>query len=298
MAIYIDENTHVLIQGITGNQGIFHTRRMVKYGTKVMAGVALGKGGQKVDGIPVFHTVGEAMENRPVDASILFLPAPFVKDGAFEAITAGVKVLVLPPEHIPIYDAMSIVNYAKCKDVTVIGPNTFGLVSSGKCKIGIPPNQYFVPGPVGVAARSGTLSYEIVGALAAAGLGTTTVIGLGGDRVVGLNFIDVLAEFEKDPETKVIVLVGEITGTAEEEGAAYIKEHITKPVVAYLAEKNTPSGKRTGQGGTIIERGIDALEGKVRVLQAAGVEVASLSVEVPGLVKQAFVKNYGKRGKI
>lgn len=288
MAIYIDDNTNVLIQGITGNQGKFHARQMAEYGTKVVAGVSPGKGGQLVDNIPVYNTVAEAMEQHRIHASILFVPAAFAKDGAFEAINAGIKLLVMLPEHIPLHDAMAIINYARSKGTTIIGPNTFGLVSSGKCKIGIPPNRYFVPGPVGVVARSGTLSYEIVGAIAAAGLGTTTVVGLGGDRVVGLNFIDVLSEFEKDPETKAIVLVGEIGGTSEEEAAAYIKEHVTKPVVAYLAGKSAPPGKRMGHAGAIIERGMGTYEEKVKAFNAVGVEVASLTFEVPELVKKAL----------
>lgn len=288
MAIYIDENTNVLIQGITGNQGTFHARQMVKYGTRVVAGTSPGKGGSKVDDIPVYNTVAEAVSENKIDASILFVPAAFAKDGAFEAISAGVKVLVLLPEHISVHDAMAIVSFAKSRGTTIIGPNTFGLVSSGKCKIGIMPNHYFVPGPVGVVARSGTLSYEIVGSLVAAGLGTTTVVGLGGDRVVGLNFIDVLPEFEKDPETKAIVLVGEIGGSAEEEAAAYIKEHISKPVVAYLAGKSAPAGKRMGHAGAIIERGMGTFDGKVKALNAVGVEVASLSFEVPQLVKKVL----------
>jgi succinyl-CoA synthetase alpha subunit len=288
LAIYIDDNTNVLIQGITGNQGKFHARQMAEYGTKVVAGVSPGKGGQLVDNIPVYNTVAEAMEQHRIHASILFVPAAFAKDGAFEAINAGIKLLVMLPEHIPLHDAMAIINYARSKGTTIIGPNTFGLVSSGKCKIGIPPNRYFVPGPVGVVARSGTLSYEIVGAIAAAGLGTTTVVGLGGDRVVGLNFIDVLSEFEKDPETKAIVLVGEIGGTSEEEAAAYIKEHVTKPVVAYLAGKSAPPGKRMGHAGAIIERGMGTYEEKVKAFNAVGVEVASLTFEVPELVKKAL----------
>lgn len=288
MAIYINEDTNVLIQGITGKQGTFHARQMVAYGTKVAAGVSPGKGGQKVDDIPVFNSVAEAMEHEKIDASILFVPAAFAKDGAFEAINAGVKVLVLLPEHIPVHDAMAIMHYAKANGTTIVGPNTFGLVSSGKCKIGIMPNQYFVPGPVGVVARSGTLSYEIVGSLAAADLGTTTVVGLGGDRVVGLNFIDVLTQFEKDPETKVIVLVGEIGGTAEEDAAEFISKNVTKPVVAYLAGKSAPPGKRMGHAGAIIERGMGTFEGKVKALNAVGVEVASLSFEVPELVKKVL----------
>lgn len=288
MAIYINENTNVLIQGITGNQGTFHARQMVAYGTKVVAGVSPGKGGQKVDDIPVYNSVQEAMEHHQIDASILFVPAKFAKDGAFEAIHAGVKVLAMLPEHIPVHDAMAIMSYAKAKGTTIIGPNTFGVVSSGKCKIGIMPNQYFVPGPVGVVARSGTLSYEIVGSLANAGIGTSTVIGLGGDRVVGLNFIDVLSEFEKDPDTKVIVLVGEIGGTAEEDAAEFIKENVTKPVVAYLAGKSAPEGKTMGHAGAIVERGMGTFEGKVKALNAVGVEVASLSFEVPELVKKVL----------
>ncbi|MEL7567175.1 MAG: succinate--CoA ligase subunit alpha [Dehalobacterium sp.] len=288
MAIYINENTNVLIQGITGNQGIFHARQMVAYGTKVVGGVSPGKGGQKVDDIPVFNSIQEAMEHQKVDASILFIPAAFAKDGAFEAINAGVKVLVMLPEHIPVHDAMAIMSYARSKGTVIIGPNTFGLVSSGKCKIGIMPNQYFIPGPVGVVARSGTLSYEIVGSLAGAGIGTSTVVGLGGDRVVGLNFVDVLPRFEQDPDTKAIVLVGEIGGTAEEDAAEYISKHITKPVVAYLAGKSAPAGKRMGHAGAIIERGMGTFEGKVKALNAAGVEVASLSFEVPELIKKVL----------
>lgn len=288
MAIYINEDTNVLIQGITGNQGAFHASLMVDYGTKVVGGVSPGKGGQKVGGIPVYNSVEEAMEEVRVDASVLFVPAAFAKDGAFEAITAGVKTLVMVPEHIPVHDTMAIMSYARSRGTTVVGPNTFGLVSSGKCKIGIMPNRYFIPGPVGVVARSGTLSYEIVGSLVGAGIGTSTVIGLGGDRVVGLEFIDVLAEFEEDPETKVIVLVGEIGGSSEEDAALYIEKHITKPVIAYLAGKSAPEGKRMGHAGAIIERGMGTYEGKVKALNAVGVEVAALSFQVPELVKKAL----------
>jgi succinyl-CoA synthetase alpha subunit len=290
MSIFIDENTNVLIQGITGNQGTFHTRQMVAYGTKVAAGVSPGKGGQKVDEIPVYNSVKEAKKYHQIDASVLFVPAKFAKDGAMEAIEAGIKVLVLIPEHIPVHDAMAIMNFAKTKDTIVVGPNTFGVVSSGKCKIGIMPNQFFLPGPVGVVSRSGTLSYEIVGSLAAAGLGTSTVVGLGGDRVVGLDFIDVLGRFEKDPETEVIVLVGEIGGTAEEEAAEYIGKNISKPVVAYLAGKSAPPGKRMGHAGAIIERGMGTFAGKVQALNAVGVEVATLSFEVPELVNKALLQ--------
>lgn len=285
MSIYINDKTRVLVQGITGNQGSFHTGQMLKYGTNIVGGVSPGKGGQEVEGVPVYDTVFEAVEKEQADASILFIPAPFAKDAALEALAAGVKILVLIPEHIPLQDAMDIMAQAKRHDAVVVGPNTFGLVSSGACKIGIMPNQYFVPGPVGVVSRSGTLCYEIVGHLTESEIGTTTVVGLGGDRVVGLDFIDVLAQFEKDPETKAVVLVGEIGGSAEEEAAAYIKSSMSKPVVAYLAGKSAPPGKRMGHAGAIIERGRGTFESKVEALNAAGVVVADLPGKVPELVK-------------
>lgn len=288
MSVYIDENTKVLIQGITGNQGSFHAKQMLDYGTKVLAGVSPGKGGQEVHGIPVFDRVAEAMAYETIDASVLFVPAKFAKDGAFEAINAGVKLLVLLTEHIPLHDAMEIMDYAKCQGTTIIGPNTFGVVTSGKSKIGIMPNQFFIPGPVGVVARSGTLSYEIVGSLREAGIGTSTVVGLGGDRIVGLSFTDVLTKFEEDPDTKVIVLVGEIGGTAEEKAAEYIKDHVKKPVLAYLAGKSAPPGKRMGHAGAIIERGMGTLEGKIKALNEAGAKVATVPFEVPDLVKEAL----------
>lgn len=286
MAIYINKQTRVLVQGITGKQGSFHSGQMLEYGTKIVGGVSPGKGGQSVEGVPVFDTVFEAMEKQPADASILFIPAPFARDAALEALDAGIKILVLIPEHIPLHDAMDVMAYAKTKDAVVVGPNTFGLVSSGHCKIGIMPNKYFIPGPVGVVSRSGTLCYEIVGHLTASQTGTTTVVGLGGDRVVGLNFIDVLKQFEADPETKVIVLVGEIGGSAEEEAAEFIAREISKPVVAYLAGKSAPPGKRMGHAGAIIERGKGTFDGKVKALTAAGVKVAALPDEIVRLIKE------------
>jgi succinyl-CoA synthetase alpha subunit len=287
LAIIINENTNVIVQGITGKQGRFHTRQMLAYGTKIVGGVSPGKGGQEVEGIPVYDTVYEAMENERVDASVLFIPAPFAKDAAFENITAGVKVLVIVTEHIPVHDEMEIIDLARKKGTTVVGPNTFGIVSSGKCKIGIPPNQFFVEGPIGVVARSGTLTYEIVANLTANGFGQSTVVGLGGDRVVGLSFVDVLEKFEKDPETKAVVLVGEIGGNAEEEASLYIKK-MTKPVVAYIAGKSAPPGKRMGHAGAIIERGTGTFGAKVEALQSAGASVATLPFEVPELLRNAL----------
>ncbi|MEW5898345.1 MAG: succinate--CoA ligase subunit alpha [Bacillota bacterium] len=287
MAIIIDENTHVLVQGITGNQGLFHTRQMLAYGTKIVAGVSPGKGGAKAEGVPVYDSVNAALEEHRIDASVLFIPAAFAKDAAFEAIDAGIKVLVIITEHIPVHDELEIMALARQRGTTVIGPNTFGIVSSGKCKIGIPPNQFFVPGHVGVVARSGTLTYEIVANLTANGLGQSTVVGLGGDRVVGLSFVDVLEKFEKDPETNSVVLVGEIGGNAEEDAARFIRK-MKKPVVAYIAGKSAPPGKRMGHAGAIIERGKGTFAGKVQALTEAGAAVATLPFEVPGLIKQGL----------
>ncbi len=284
MSIIIDEKTKVLVQNITGNQGAFHTGQMIAFGSRVVAGTAPGKGGQEVHGVPVYDTVEEAVQKHGANASIVFVPAPFAKDAAFEAIDAGIKVLVMIPEHIPVQDAMEIAAFARQREVTVIGPNTFGLVSPGKCKMGIMPNHIYKPGPVGVVARSGTLSYEIAFTLTNAGLGQTTVVGMGGDRVIGTNFVDALRRFEADPDTKGVVMVGEIGGSAEEEAAEYIKG-MSKPVVAYLAGKSAPAGKRMGHAGAIIERGRGTFDSKVKALTAAGASVAALPWEVADLMK-------------
>ena len=287
MAIIIDEKTRLIVQGITGNQGKFHTTQMLAYGTRVVCGVSPGKGGRDVEGVPVYDSAFAAVEAQNANASVLFIPAPFAKDAAFEAISAGIKVLVIVTEHIPVHDEMEIVDYAKRNGTTVVGPNTFGIVSSGKCKIGIPPNQFFIEGPIGVVARSGTLTYEIVGNLTANGMGQSTVVGLGGDRVVGLSFVDVLEKFEQDPQTKAVVLVGEIGGNAEEMASLFIKD-MTKPVVAYIAGKSAPPGKRMGHAGAIIERGKGTFNAKVEALQAAGARIATLPFEVPGLLREVM----------
>lgn len=284
MAIIIDETTRVLVQGISGKQGLFHAKQMLAYGSNIIAGTSPSKGGTPIEGIPVYKTVREACENHRIDASVIFIPASMAKDAALEALESGIKVVVVVTEHIPVHDEMAIVAYAKRLNAIVIGPNTFGIVSSGKCKIGIPPNQFFIPGPVGVVSRSGTLTYEIVGNLMAQKVGQSTVIGLGGDRVVGLTFVDVLKKFEQDTETKVVVLIGEIGGLAEEEASQYIKE-MTKPVVAYIAGKSAPLGKQMGHAGAIIERGRGTYEGKVKALTAAGAKVVELPSEVPEVVK-------------
>ncbi len=289
MSIYIDKSTRVLVQGITGRQGSFHTGQMLAYGTKIVGGVSPGKGGREVEGVPVYDTTFEAMEIHDAEASILFMPAPFVKDAALEALDAGLKILVLIPENIPLQDAMEIMAYARQKKALVVGPNTFGLVSSGYSKIGIMPNRYFIPGPVGIVSRSGTLCYEIVGHLTGHEIGTTTVVGLGGDRVVGLHFIDVLQKFEADEATEAVVMVGEIGGSAEEEAASFIVKNMNKPVIAYLAGKSAPPGKRMGHAGAIIERGRGTFESKVEALSEAGVQVVDLPTQISTAV-QAYLK--------
>jgi len=288
MAIYIDQDTRVLVQGITGRQGSFHTAQMLEYGTKIVGGVSPGKGGQVVEGVPVFDSTFEALEKQSAEASILFMPAPFAKDAALEALDAGLKILVLIPESIALHDAMEIMSYARQNDAVVVGPNTFGLISSGSSKIGIMPHRYFIPGPVGVVSRSGTLCYEIVGNLTENKIGTTTVVGLGGDRVVGLHFIDVLKKFETDPATEAVILVGEIGGSSEEEAAAYISASMSKPVVAYLAGRSAPPGKRMGHAGAIIERGRGTFDSKVEALSEAGVKVADLPTAISPLIKAAL----------
>ncbi|RJX24187.1 MAG: succinate--CoA ligase subunit alpha [Dethiobacter sp.] len=288
MAIYVAHNAQVVVQGITGNQGNFHTRQMLAFGTQIVAGVSPGKGGQLVEGIPVYDTVAAAYEKHQIDATAIYIPAPFALDAVMEAVDAGVKVVGCITEHIPLHDEMKLVDYARQKGSVVVGPNTFGIVTSRGCKIGVAPSHVFRDGPVGVISRSGTLTYEIVGNMLAHGIGTSTVVGLGGDRVTGLNFVEVLKEFFLDDETKAIVMIGEIGGTAEEEAAEFIKANPVKPVISYLAGKSAPPGKRMGHAGAIIERGKGTFENKVNALKAANVQVAVLPFEVLDLVKKVL----------
>lgn len=288
MAIIVDEDTRVLVQGITGHQGRFHTRKMLEYGTKVVAGVTPGRGGEEVEGIPVFDTVPEAVEATGATASVVLVPGPLAEDAVLEALDAGIKVIACITEYIPLHDAVRLIFYARQAGATLVGPNTFGVISSGRCKLGIMPGQYFQPGPVGVVSRSGTLSYQIVSEMLREGIGTSTVVGLGGDRVVGLNFVEVLELFRHDWETRAVVLVGEIGGRAEEEAAAYLAGGYPKPVVAYIAGRNAPPGKRMGHAGAIIERGGGTYASKVQALQDAGVKVALLPFEVPRLVRESI----------
>ena len=284
MAIWADENIRLLVQGITGHQGQFHTKAMMEFGTKIVAGVTPGKGGQQVHGVPVYDSVEEAMEREP-NASIVFVPAPFAKDAVIEALDAGIKLVVVITENIPFHDTMQFVHYAKYKGARVIGPNCPGIASPGKTKIGILPNVIFKEGNIGVASRSGTLTYEIVNALSQAGFGQSTCVGLGGDPIIGSTFIDALKAFEDDEETKAIVLVGEIGGTAEEEAAEYIASNVTKPVYAYIAGRTAPPGKRMGHAGAIISGGKGTAESKIKAFEEAGVKVARFPHEIAELIK-------------
>jgi succinyl-CoA synthetase alpha subunit len=285
MTIILTENTKVLVQGITGAQGRFHTELMLKYGTNIVAGVTPGKKGTLVHGIHVYDSVLEAVELTDANTSIIFVPAPYAMDACIEAIDAGINTLVIITEHIPVHDTMRIIQYAKLRHINIIGPNTPGIVSPRlRTKVGILPNTIFKPGDVGVISRSGTLTYEIVNAMTELGLGQSTCLGLGGDPVTGMNFIDALKLFEADPETRTIVLIGEIGGTAEEEAANYIHNHISKKVVAYIAGQSAPSGKRMGHAGAIITRGMGSAESKIRALTGAGVKVAKHPREVSELI--------------
>ncbi len=284
MAIMVGRETKVIVQGITGHQGQFHTKSMKEFGTKVVGGVTPGKGGSAVEGVPVFETVHQAVEQTGANSSCIFVPARFAKDAVFEAVNAGLGLVVVITEHIPFLDAMEFVNYAKLRETTVIGPNCPGVTSPEFGKIGIMPSKMFAKGDVGVISRSGTLTYEIVNALTEAGIGQTTCVGIGGDPIIGSNFVEVLSRFEKDRKTKRLVMVGEIGGTAEEEAAEYIREHVSKPVFAYIAGRSAPQGKRMGHAGAIISRGRGTAESKIKALEAAGVVVAQLPTDIPNLM--------------
>ena len=284
--IILNEDTKCLVQGITGKQGQFHTEQMMTYNTKIVAGVTPGKGGQEVCGVPVFDSIEEAKENVDVNASIIFVPAPFAKDAAFESID-HLDLVIIITEHIPIHDTMEIMAYAKEKGVTVIGPNTPGVISPKVGKLGIMPTHIFSEGDVGVISRSGTLTYEIASQLTRAGIGQSTCVGIGGDPVIGTPYIEVLDMFENDPDTKEIVLIGEIGGGAEEAAAEYIKDNITKPVVAYIAGISAPPGKRMGHAGAIIAGNSGTAKSKMEALAAAGVKVAQKPSEIVEYIKEA-----------
>ena len=285
MSVLIDNNTKVIVQGITGRDGSFHAAKMKEYGTQVVGGTSPGKGGQQVDGIPVFNTVKEAVAATGADTSIIFVPAPFAKDAMLEAIDGGVKLVVCITEGVPVLDAVEAQNYARVKGVKVIGPNCPGLISPGKSMVGIMPTDVFKQGHTGVISRSGTLTYEVVYDLVESGLGISTAVGVGGDPVVGLYFEDLLQMFQDDPETDSIAMIGEIGGDAEERAAEFIKAHVTKPVAVFISGRQAPPGKQMGHAGAIISGGSGSAEGKIKALEAAGVPVADETRLLPELLK-------------
>jgi len=285
MTIIVDGNTRVIVQGITGHQGRYHSKAMREFGTKVVAGVTPGKGGQEIDGVPVFETMREAVNETGANASVVFVPARFAKDAVVESIDNGIETVVVITERIPVHDSIEMIEYARLNGTRIIGPNCPGITSPGICKIGIMPNHIFARGKTGVVSRSGTLTYEVVNALTQAGIGQSTCLGIGGDPVIGTTFIDALELFDSDPQTERIVLIGEIGGTAEEEAAQFIREHMSKPVFAYIAGRTAPPGKRMGHAGAIISQGRGTAESKLRALENAGVPVADIPEKVPELIK-------------
>ena len=274
MSIFVDNNTRLLVQGITGKEGQFHTQQCVAYGTNVVAGVTPGKGGQKMDDIPVFNTVKEAVVQTGANCSMIFVPPAFAADAIMEAADAGVEIIVAITEGIPVMDMIKVKNYMEGANSRLIGPNCPGIITPGQCKIGIMPGPIHKPGgPVGVVSRSGTLTYEVVHQLTLQGIGQTTCLGIGGDPINGTNFIDCLDAFEKDPETTGIVMVGEIGGTAEEEASEFIKQHVTKPVVGFIAGLTAPPGRRMGHAGAIISGSSGTAQAKIEAMKASGIHL-------------------------
>jgi succinyl-CoA synthetase alpha subunit len=292
MSILVNKNTRVICQGITGKAGEFHSKNCIDYGTKMVGGVTPGKGGETALGLPVFDTVMEAVEQTGADATMIFVPAPFTADAILEAIDAGIKTIVAITEGVPVLDMVRVYEIVRQSNSVLIGPNCPGVITSDECKIGIMPGYIHKPGKVGVMSRSGTLTYEAVWQTSSMGLGQTTCVGLGGDPIVGTSFIDLFKLYEADPATEAILMIGEIGGTAEEEAAAFVKEHVTKPVAAFIAGRTAPPGKRMGHAGAIISGGKGTAAEKVAALQAAGIEVA----ESPGDMGVAVARAIKKKG--
>ncbi len=286
MAILVDKNTRLVVQGITGREGEFHSRQMLEYGTRVVAGVTPGKGGQSAcDGrVPVFDTVREAVEATGANTSVIYVPARFAVDAILEAADAGIGLVVCITEGIPVNDMIRVKAYLDQKGTRLVGPNCPGLLTPGEAKVGIMPGHIATPGPVGVVSRSGTLTYEVVYALTMRGIGQTTCVGIGGDPIIGTRFVDVLEMFEADPKTEQVVLIGEIGGNDEEIAARFVRERMTKPVVAFIAGQTAPPGKRMGHAGAIIEGGEGTAAAKIAALEAAGVRVAAHPEQVAELV--------------
>ena len=287
MSIFIDKDTRLLVQGITGRDGSFHAKQMMEYGTQVVAGVTPGKGGQTFEGkVPVFNTVADAVAETGANTSVIYVPPKFAADAIFEAADSGIALIVAITEGVPVLDMTKVYPYVKERGVRLVGPNCPGLITPGESKVGIIPGRICTPGPVGVVSRSGTLTYEIVYQLTRAGIGQTTCVGIGGDPINGTNFIDCLEAFEKDPATKAICLMGEIGGTDEQDAAAYVKQHMKKPVVGFIAGQTAPPGRRMGHAGAIISGSSGTAAEKVAAFEAAGMGVARRPIDFVDLVRE------------
>lgn len=290
MSILVNKNSKVLVQGITGKEGMFHTQQCVAYGTKVVAGVTPGKGGQEMDGIPVFNTADEAAAATNADVSLIFVPPPFAADAVMEAAAAGIKLVICITEGIPSIDMIKVKAFLKETDTRLIGPNCPGVITPDECKVGIMPGFIHKKGKIGLISRSGTLTYEAVKQTTEQGLGQSTCVGIGGDPIIGTQFVDLLALFEEDPETEVVVMIGEIGGTAEEEAAEFVKEHMTKPVVGFIAGQTAPPGRRMGHAGAIIAGGKGTAAEKMAALSAAGIEVVKSPADIGAAASAAASK--------
>ena len=294
MSIFINKKTKLIVQGITGRDGSFHAKQMKEYGTHVVAGVTPGKGGTKINSIPVFNTVEDAVKATGANASVIYVPPAFAIDAIYEAVDAGIKTVVCITEGLPANDMMKVYPYVRENGARLIGPNCPGLISPDQSKVGIMPGSIVKKGGVGVVSRSGTLTYEAIWALTCEGMGQSTCIGIGGDQVIGTNFIDCLEAFQADNSTKAIVMIGEIGGSDEEEAAKFIKKNVTKPVVSFIAGQTAPAGKRMGHAGAIISGGSGTAADKIKALNKAGVPVAGSPTEIPGLLKDLMKKSKAK----
>ncbi len=291
MTIIVDKNTRLVVQGITGKEGSGHTLSMLRYGTKVVAGVTPGKAGEQVGGVPVYNSLKDAMNAHPeINATIIFVPAAYNADTVYEAIDTGLKLVIDITEHVPVHDSLKFINYARSKGVTVIGPNCPGIISPGEAKVGIMPGQIFSKGDIGIVSRSGTLTYEIAWVLTKAGMGQSTAVGIGGDPIIGRDSVEVIEMFENDPGTKSLVVIGEIGGDAEERLAARIREKgMKKPIVSFIAGRQAPPGKRMGHAGAIISMGSGSAADKIKALESVGIKVAELPSQIPNLIKAANI---------
>jgi succinyl-CoA synthetase alpha subunit len=292
VSVFINKDTKVIVQGITGGTARFHTKQMLEYGTQIVGGTSPGKGGQEVEGVPVFNTVREAVEATGANASVIYVPAPFAADSIIEAVDADLDLVICITEHIPVLDMVKVKRYMEGKKTRLVGPNCPGVITADECKIGIMPGYIHTKGHVGVVSRSGTLTYEAVHQLTQAGIGQTTAVGIGGDPVNGTNFIDVLKAFNEDPETYAVIMIGEIGGTAEEEAAEWVKANMTKPVVGFIGGRTAPPGKRMGHAGAIISGGKGTADEKIRVMNSCGIKVA----DTPSVMGETLIEVLKEKG--